>query len=141
MLVLQPLLEQGLSDPEESVLGACLRALWHLQRRHLLSGPTSVCMLQHTLGLTAHPANFIRQACVAYITAFASSCLDGVARSGNKSSLSAPPLLDDDSIEKKKVAEDEELPEDLNQFTMGKCGIASLYAHLANDEVNETIFE
>ncbi len=61
MAVLRPLLEQGLSDPDETVLAACLRALGHLQSRHLLSGPDSIAFLQKALALTAHPAAHIRQ--------------------------------------------------------------------------------
>ena len=59
--LLGPLLEQGLRDEHETVLGACLRALGFLQRRGLFSTPLITEFLKHALDLTAHPSAYIRQ--------------------------------------------------------------------------------
>uniref|UniRef100_A0A5K3F786 non-specific serine/threonine protein kinase n=1 Tax=Mesocestoides corti TaxID=53468 RepID=A0A5K3F786_MESCO len=133
--VLRPLLEQGLSDPNETVLDACLRALGHLQRRGLLSGPASIAFLRRALALTAHPSAHIRQACIAYVTAFARVCTDA-------SSNPTFGPLDDRSIETASSLHNPlaSSVSDLAKFAAGKCGLASLYAHLATDEVNKRIF-
>lgn len=59
--VLRPLLEQGLADPHETALVACLRALGHLERRRVLSAPVIIIFLRRVLALTPHPSAHIRQ--------------------------------------------------------------------------------
>uniref|UniRef100_A0A0X3PQZ9 non-specific serine/threonine protein kinase n=2 Tax=Schistocephalus solidus TaxID=70667 RepID=A0A0X3PQZ9_SCHSO len=149
--VLRSLLEQGLSDPDDNVLEACLRTLCHLLRRRLLNGPLSVAFLQRVLSLTAHPAQSIRQVCVAYITTFARSVTRpyqaATGSRGKEEPLSSglqPPLNDKDESLELAVTEQSGLsaPSDpeFARFVNGDCGLASLYARLFNTEVNEAVF-
>ncbi|KAL7064668.1 hypothetical protein AAHC03_04617 [Spirometra sp. Aus1] len=149
--VLRSLLEQGLSDPDDTVLEACLRTLCHLLRRRLLNGPLSVAFLQRVLSLTAHPAQAIRQACVAYITAFARSVTRPYpAATGGRGvedpslSLRQPLLNDKDESLELAVTEQSSLSSspdpEFARFINGDCGLASLYARLFNTEVNEAVF-
>ncbi|BHF63741.1 phosphoinositide-3-kinase, regulatory subunit 4 [Sparganum proliferum] len=149
--VLRSLLEQGLSDPDDTVLEACLRTLCHLLRRRLLNGPLSVAFLQRVLSLTAHPAQAIRQACVAYITAFARSVTrpyPAVTGGGGVEdpslSLRQPLLNDKDESLELAVTEQSGLSSSTDpefaRFVNGDCGLASLYARLFNTEVNEAVF-
>ncbi|CDS39711.1 phosphoinositide 3 kinase regulatory subunit 4 [Echinococcus multilocularis] len=143
--VLRPLLEQGLADPHEIALAACLRVLGHLERRHVLGAPVTIAFLQRVLALTAHPAAHIRQACIAYVTAF--------ARAGLKALTVAPNgPLDDHTIETTEGCAAREggtgvhdrrpyaCSIDLERFAGGKYGIATVYAHLSRREVTEDIF-
>ncbi|KAH9282501.1 Phosphoinositide 3-kinase regulatory subunit 4 [Echinococcus granulosus] len=139
MTVLRPLLEQGLADPHEIALAACLRVLGHLERRHVLGAPVTIAFLQRILALTAHPAAHIRQACIAYVTAF--------ARTGLKALTVAPNgPLDDHTIETTEggTGVHDHRPYtcsiDLERFAGGKYGIATVYAHLFTREVTEGIF-
>ncbi|KAL5110869.1 Phosphoinositide 3-kinase regulatory subunit 4 [Taenia crassiceps] len=143
--VLRPLLEQGLADPHETALFACLRALGHLERRRVLGAPAAIVFLQRVLDLTPHPAACIRQACIAYVTAF--------ARVGLKALNIAPDEpLDDRTIEAAEGCADQEGHNgihtfrsylrsiDLERFAGGKYGIAAVYAHLSTREIAEGIF-
>ncbi|VDK37365.1 unnamed protein product [Taenia asiatica] len=143
--VLRPLLEQGLADPHETALVACLRALGHLERRRAIGAPVTVVFLQRVLALTPHPAAHIRQACIAYVTAF--------ARVGLKALTIAPNgPLDDHTIEVTEGCADHEgdgsvlarrsyaCSVDLERFADGKYGIAAVYAHLSTREITEGIF-
>ncbi|KAL3307756.1 phosphoinositide-3-kinase, regulatory subunit 4, partial [Cichlidogyrus casuarinus] len=72
---LQPLIEEGLSDADETVLESCLRLVTKMQSQ-FLSGPSSVDILQRVFPLTIHPCARVRQSAVAFITTFARTCLD-----------------------------------------------------------------
>ncbi|VDM17326.1 unnamed protein product [Hydatigera taeniaeformis] len=139
--VLRPLLEQGLADPHETALVACLRALGYLERRRVLSAPITIVFLHRVLALTPYPAAHIRQACIAYVTAF--------ARNGLKALTVAPnEPLDDHTIETTAIEGKNDIHVyrshncsiDLERFAGGKYGIATVYAHLFTREVAEGIF-
>lgn len=61
------------------------------------------------------------------------------------STVPAAPPLDDRSIELGgaaaiKTSPAPRLPLDVSSFGSGRCGLASVFAHLANDEVTENVF-
>lgn len=124
--VLRSLLEQGLIDPDEIVIEACLQSLTHLLRRRLLSAPIAVSFLNKSVALTAHPTIRIRQSAVAFITAFARLATNVK----NPSTKSNP---DEQFV---KCAADGTM----NQFWPGICSTASVYARLVNLEVQHIVF-
>ncbi|VEL15026.1 unnamed protein product [Protopolystoma xenopodis] len=81
--VLRPLLEQGLLDPSECVLEACLHALTHLLYRRLLGPVYSLSFLNQCLCLTSHPTMRIRQAAVAFIALTTRQALGPLLGSGD----------------------------------------------------------
>ncbi|KAA3679154.1 phosphoinositide-3-kinase, regulatory subunit 4 [Paragonimus westermani] len=117
--VVRPLLEQGLVDPNETVLEVCLRAITQLLNRRLLSAPVAVAFLTRCLSLTAHPTRRLRQGAVAYIAAFARQASEHTPKSlltGQKWNTSSAHLCS------------------------GLCTPASVYARLANAETAKTFF-
>ncbi|KAF7258591.1 hypothetical protein EG68_03738 [Paragonimus skrjabini miyazakii] len=117
--VVRPLLEQGLVDPNETVVEVCLRAITQLLNRYLLSAPVAVAFLTRCLSLTAHPTRRLRQGAVAYIAAFARQASEHAPKSlptGQKWNTSSAHLWS------------------------GLCTPASVYARLANAETAKTFF-
>ncbi|VDP94129.1 unnamed protein product [Echinostoma caproni] len=125
--VIHPLLEQGLIDPDETVIEACMQALTHLLRQSLLSAPIAVSFLSRALALTAHPTVRLRQSAVAYITCFARRAVR------SKNPINKENIPDGTGIHEVNTK---------SRFQWsGLCSPASVYARLTKLEVSETFFK
>lgn len=124
--VIHPLLEQGLIDPDETVIESCMQALTQLLRQSLLSAPLAVSFLSRALALTAHPTVRLRQSAVAYITCFA-----------RRAVRSLEPVIKEGSPD--TSVNDQTKIKTRFQWS-GLCSPASVYARLSNVEVSETFF-
>ncbi|TGZ69108.1 hypothetical protein CRM22_003908 [Opisthorchis felineus] len=128
--VVRPLLEQGLIDPHETVVEACLHSLTQLLRRQLLSPPVAVSFLTRCLALTTHPTRRIRQSAVGYIATFAR-----LATSNAEANPGANGTINARRVEKRGSAS---AREPLMWTRM--CTPASVYARLANAETSKIFF-
>lgn len=70
--ILLPLLQQGLSDPEEFVVARCITTMLHLTSLGLLQKVALYELLKETTAFLVHPNLWIRQATAGFISAAAS---------------------------------------------------------------------
>ena len=70
--ILLPLLQQGLSDPEEFVVARCITTMLHLTSLGLLQKVALYELLKETTAFLVHPNLWIRQATAGFIAAAAS---------------------------------------------------------------------
>ena len=75
--ILLPLLQQGLSDPEEFVIARCINTMASLTGQQLLQKVDHYELLKDTVPYLLHPNLWIRQATAAFVAATA-KILDGV---------------------------------------------------------------
>ena len=75
--ILLPLLQQGLSDPEEFVIARCINTMASLTSLQLLQKVALYELLKETTPYLLHPNLWIRQATAAFVASTAST-LDGV---------------------------------------------------------------
>ncbi|KER33980.1 hypothetical protein T265_00185 [Opisthorchis viverrini] len=128
--VVRPLLEQGLIDPNETVVEACLHSLTQLLRRQLLSPPVAVSFLTRCLALTTHPTRRIRQSAVGYIATFAR-----LATTNTEANTGANGTISARRVEKRGRASERE-----PLMWTRMCTPASVYARLANAETSKIFF-
>ncbi len=75
--ILLPLLQQGLSDPEEFVIARCINTMASLTSLQLLQKVALYELLKETTAYLVHPNLWIRQATASFVSATA-QILDGV---------------------------------------------------------------